>query len=89
MFPNVVNCTTIVWYRQWPDEGLQAVAEKAAQEMFLEAQLSKKLVAVAKFMHTSAISLSAQCLKVEGRHNYVTPSSYLELLQNMKVLLMT
>lgn len=36
MFPNVVNCTTIVWYRQWPDEGLQAVAEKAAQEMFLE-----------------------------------------------------
>lgn len=40
-------------------------------------------------MHTSAISLSAQCLKAEGRHNYVTPSSYLELLQNMKVLLMT
>ena len=28
MFPNIVNCTTIVWYFQWPENGLGAVAQK-------------------------------------------------------------
>lgn len=33
MFPNLVNCTTIIQYTQWPEQGLEAVAYKRLQEM--------------------------------------------------------
>ena len=87
MFPNIVNCTTIVWYKQWPEEGLEAVGHKIISEMYLDVTLTRKLVILCKRMHISAIELSNTYLKNEGRHNYITPSSYLELLNNLKSLL--
>ncbi len=59
MFPNIVNCTTIVWYKEWPDEALQAVATKIIAEMQLEGNLITKLVPMCKAMHLSAINLSS------------------------------
>lgn len=36
-------------------------------------------------MHTSVFALSQRYLQLEGRHNYVTPNSYLELMKLFKV----
>jgi len=28
MFPSIINCWTINWINQWPDDALKSVAEK-------------------------------------------------------------
>ena len=58
MFPNIINCTTIVQYKQWPEEALEAVAHKLIAEMYLDGSLSRKLVNTSKHMHLSALELS-------------------------------
>lgn len=40
-----------------------------------------------KKIHTDIISLSSKFLKEQKRYNYVTPTSYLELIQTYKTLL--
>jgi dynein heavy chain len=35
MFPAIVNCTTIDWYSEWPQDALLEVAEKYIQEVSL------------------------------------------------------
>ena len=32
-FPALVNCCTIDWFSEWPEEALQSVAQSALQEM--------------------------------------------------------
>ncbi|EGR32330.1 hypothetical protein IMG5_087930 [Ichthyophthirius multifiliis] len=86
-FPNIVNCTTIIQYKQWPEEALEAVAHKLIAEMYLDGAQSRKLVNISKKMHLSAIDLSQEYYREEKRINYITPSSYLELLSNLKSLL--
>lgn len=39
-------------------------------------------------MHQSSLDLSSEYLRNEKRVNYITPSSYLELLNNLKSLLL-
>lgn len=67
MFPNIVNCTTIIWYREWPDEGLQAVAQKMISGMEIEANTSRNLVQVCKFFHKNVKEISDLYKKAEGR----------------------
>ena len=87
MFPSLVNCSTIVWYKQWPVEALEAVAQKTIQDMLFESNLGTPLVNTCIFMHQKTLNLSANYLIHEGRYNYVTPSSYLELLNQIQKLL--
>ncbi|KRX05785.1 P-loop containing nucleoside triphosphate hydrolase [Pseudocohnilembus persalinus] len=86
MFPNIVNCSSIIQYTQWPEEGLEAVAHKMLHEMdSVDHTVQRKLVHICKDLHKSALNLSEKYLQEQGRHNYITPSSYLELIYNMKI----
>lgn len=80
MFPSIVNCTTIVWYKQWPEEALEAVANKFLDDMQFEPNVQKALVTLCQQMHENVISLSDTYKVKEKRFNYVTPSHYLELI---------
>ncbi|KAL4429302.1 hypothetical protein ABPG74_002288 [Tetrahymena malaccensis] len=86
-FPNIVNCTNIIWYKQWPEEALDAVGHKLISELYLDGSISRKLVNTCKHLHQSSLDLSQEYLRNEKRVNYITPSSYLELLHNLKILL--
>jgi hypothetical protein len=46
MFPAIVNCTTIDWYSEWPQDALLEVAEKYIQEVSLG---SEKQVSIVRF----------------------------------------
>ena len=46
MFPAIVNCTTIDWYSEWPQDALLEVAEKYIQEVSLG---SEKQVSFVRF----------------------------------------
>ncbi|CAD7701708.1 unnamed protein product [Ostreobium quekettii] len=87
--PSLVNCCTVDWFTKWPTDALEAVAFKFLKEMDLEEDLRKRLVGCCKSIHKKAQESSEQFLADLGRHNYVTPTSYLELISMFQSLLQT
>jgi len=85
-FPSLVNCCTIDWFTAWPQEALEAVAERFLQDVELDGQTGS-IIKMCKQVHQDIMELSVQYKEQEGRHNYVTPTSYLELIQTYKDLL--
>ncbi|KAJ3385211.1 Dynein heavy chain 7, axonemal [Entophlyctis sp. JEL0112] len=87
MFSAIVNCCTIDWYHEWPEDALQAVAKQFFSDLDLSDGVRDSVVVMCRYFHQSAINLSTKFLINLNRHNYVTPTSYLELLNAYKMLL--
>ncbi|KAI9189908.1 hypothetical protein H9P43_001341 [Blastocladiella emersonii ATCC 22665] len=87
MFPSLVNCCTIDWFQKWPDDALQVVANKFLEDVELDAAVRGAVVDMCKTFHQDTIALSTRFFNEVRRFNYVTPTSYLELIQTFKVLL--
>ncbi|XP_059835308.1 dynein axonemal heavy chain 3 [Hypanus sabinus] len=87
MFPSLINCCTIDWFQVWPRDALEMVAHKFLEDVELEYEVRKEVVAMCKYFQESARNLSTKYFSVLRRYNYVTPTSYLELIQTFKVLL--
>lgn len=88
MYPGLVNCTTIDWFHTWPAEALQEVAMKfLASVEFTESDYRQKIATVFAEMHLSVIASSGRMLLELKRHNYVTPTNYLELVKGYRSLL--
>ncbi|KAH8062371.1 dynein light chain binding protein [Aureococcus anophagefferens] len=87
-FPSIVNCCTIDWFAEWPEEALQSVATRSMTEtdLKLEEHL-QSVVTFVKHAHMSVARKSETFLSELGRHNYVTPTSYLELLSTYNQVL--
>ncbi|XP_057310450.1 dynein axonemal heavy chain 3-like isoform X2 [Hydractinia symbiolongicarpus] len=89
MFPSLINCCTIDWFQAWPDDALEMVANKFLQDVEMEEHVRNASVVMCKSFHESVRKLSERYFEVLRRHNYVTPTSYLELIQTFKSLLRT
>jgi dynein heavy chain, axonemal len=87
MFPSLVNCCTINWFQVWPEDALDMVASKFLEEIEMEEETKKNVIEMCKTFHTGSRNLSKQFFENLRRHNYVTPTSYLELIQTYKQLL--
>ncbi|XP_063098622.1 dynein axonemal heavy chain 2 isoform X7 [Cavia porcellus] len=88
-YPALVNCTTINWFSEWPREALLEVAEKYLVGVDLGPQenIHKKVAQIFVTMHWSVAQYSQKMLLELRRHNYVTPTNYLELVSGYKKLL--
>jgi dynein heavy chain len=86
-FSSIVNCCTIDWFQSWPDDALQAVAKQFFKDIEIESSMVGPVVETCQYFHQYTINLSAKFLSSLSRHNYVTPTSYLELLNAYKLLL--
>ena len=87
MFPSLVNCCTIDWFQPWPGEGLIAVAGQFLADLQLDPTLQKAVVDQCMSFQQSARLLSEKFLSEMSRYNYVTPTSYLNLISTFKSLL--
>ncbi|KAI8621842.1 dynein heavy chain and region D6 of dynein motor-domain-containing protein [Chytriomyces sp. MP71] len=87
MFSSIVNCCTIDWFHEWPEDALQAVAKQFFSDLEVDDSIRDAIVVMCRHFHQSAINLSTKFLSNLSRHNYVTPTSYLELLNAYKMLL--
>ncbi|ESO02274.1 hypothetical protein HELRODRAFT_188646 [Helobdella robusta] len=87
MFPSLINCCTIDWFHSWPDDALEMVANKFFEDLHLDEAIHKETVIMCKHFHLSVIELSTMFYNELRRHNYVTPTSYLELILTFKKLL--
>eukprot|EP00736_Rhodelphis_marinus_P006943 Rmarinus@m.24609 len=86
-FPSLVNCCTIDWFLPWPGEALRSVAIRALKEVELEDHVKERCVDLFVEIHTSVEAKSTQYLQELRRYNYVTPTSYLELMSTYQRLL--
>ncbi|KAK9398328.1 dynein heavy chain 2 axonemal [Crotalus adamanteus] len=93
-YPALVNCTTIDWFSEWPKEALLEVAEKYLEGVDLGLvergsldTMQKRVAKIFVTMHWSVARYSHKMLLELRRHNYVTPTNYLELVSGYKKLL--
>ncbi|XP_042559183.1 dynein axonemal heavy chain 3 isoform X2 [Clupea harengus] len=87
MFPSLINCCTIDWFQAWPTDALEMVAHKFLQDVELEDNIRVEVVEMCKTFQESVRLLSERYYSQLRRHNYVTPTSYLELILTFKTLL--
>ncbi|XP_028438243.1 dynein heavy chain 12, axonemal isoform X1 [Perca flavescens] len=86
-FPSLINCCTIDWFQPWPEEALERVANSFLESLEMSENERQMVIPICKTFHTSAKQLSEKFLSELGRHNYVTPTSYLELIAAFRLLL--
>ncbi|XP_039430309.1 dynein axonemal heavy chain 7 isoform X2 [Culex pipiens pallens] len=86
-FPSIVNCCTIDWFQPWPKDALVAVATKFLSTVEMPVKERNVCIDMCMEFHTSTQELSEEFLIRLNRHNYVTPTSYLELIHTFKTLL--
>ncbi|CAD7932621.1 unnamed protein product [Amoebophrya sp. A25] len=94
MFPALVNCCTIDWFMEWPAEALYNVAK---QQMAGDGagSVQSKLAGVSmegvlntfKVIHQSVEQCALRYFEEVKRKSYVTPTSYLELLNSFSKVL--
>ena len=88
MFPSLVNCCTIDWFSEWPDEALASVAQSSLTEEQLTLYgHTDDCVAFFQLVHQGVATASQEYHDTLRRYNYVTPTSYLELLGTFKSVL--
>ncbi|OQR93149.1 dynein heavy chain [Achlya hypogyna] len=87
-FPSMINCCTIDWFTAWPADALVAVAEKFLRDVQMESEATRRgIVDTCQFFHVQVEALSDTYLQCLRRQNYVTPTSYLELIVAFKTFL--
>ena len=87
MFPSLVNCCTIDWFTEWPDEALRSVANHFLIDIDLAEDIKHGVVDICVDMQKRVSEMSVDFLQSLRRHYYVTPTSYLELISTFKKLL--
>jgi dynein heavy chain len=79
-FPSLITCCTIDWFTEWPQEALRSVANTFIADTPVTEEILAGVIDVCMEMHLS-VSVASQKFSVElQRHNYVTPTAYLDLL---------
>lgn len=86
-FPALVNCCTIDWLHPWPEDALLAVATTFLSEIDMATDERHACIEMCQYFHTSTQDLTKDFLRQLNRYNYVTPTSYLELINTFKDLL--
>ncbi|KAL5106320.1 hypothetical protein TcWFU_007241 [Taenia crassiceps] len=86
-FPALVNCTTIDWFHEWPEEALLSVSRRFVSEIsLLDPSLYEPTSTFMSHVHKTVNDVSRDYLTYERRYNYTTPKSFLEqihLYENM------
>ncbi|KAL4716976.1 hypothetical protein ACJJTC_012787 [Scirpophaga incertulas] len=78
-FPALINCTSINWFHEWPQEALVSVAMSFLDDLHvLPIDLKNSIARFMAHVHTTVNVMSKAYLSTERRYNYTTPKSYLE-----------
>jgi len=86
-FPSLVNCCTIDWYTEWPEDALTAVAQRFLGEVEMEEIVRQGCIDMCSIFHAETRILAVDFKNTLKRIYYATPTSFLELIQTFKTLL--
>ena len=79
--------TYVLWIQAWPNDALEMVANKFLEDVDMSEDMRWRCVSMCQHFHQSVRSLSDRYFAILRRINYVTPTSYLELILTFKTLL--
>lgn len=85
MFPSLIACCTIDWFAEWPGEALLSVAKaqlSCDDSAEIEPELMGQLSDCFQFFHLKASEVTEKFFVETRRRSYVTPTSYLSLLNS-------
>ena len=57
-FPSLVNCCTIDWFQSWPEDALEAVAQKFLEETDMTDEERRACIDICKYFHVSTQTVS-------------------------------
>ncbi len=87
-FPAIINCTSIDWFHEWPEEALKSVARRFLTDLdLLPGELQESVSQFMAYVHKSVNDMSVVYLTNDKRYNYTTPKSFLEQISLYKRLL--
>jgi len=89
MFPSLVNCTTIDWFLEWPVDALVAVAHEYLHKATFPQNYLNDIVNICVDMQERVIKYSEKYKLELRRYYYVTPMSFIELLNLFESLIRT
>lgn len=89
MFPGLINCTSIDWFHEWPEDALIGVANKFLEEIVTlpDEEMRQRIAEHMSFVHLSIHEANREFRLQQRRNNYATPTSFLELIKFYKSLL--
>lgn len=87
MFPSLVNCCTIDWFAEWPEEALYSVGKQQMTIEDLQLPNLEGILSVFALIHQSVEKAAAKVLDTLKRAIYITPTSFLELIGAFKKVL--
>ena len=87
-FPSLINCCTIDWFVQWPEEALLSVSQSffdtkdnpTSEYTCIPEDLVEPVSKMCVEIHTSTERKAEEFYHKLGRRFYTTPTSYLELI---------
>ena len=90
LFPALVNCTTIDWFLDWPNEGLSSVANFYLQSVQdVQANIISGVAHVCSSIFNDLKSRADELLHKEGRFVYTTPQTFIDFLRAFSHFLMS
>jgi dynein heavy chain len=90
MFPSLVNCCTIEWLQKWPEEALLNVASIFLDGLEfdgLTGDMRSNLYKMCVYVHQTVEEMCPIFYNALRRNVYVTPKSYLDVIETYKELL--
>lgn len=91
-FPAIVNTTVIDWFQPWPEEALTSVGREKLRDLQDTLDNEELYESVIKFMPYSFSivgNMADRMHEADRRYTYVTPKSFLELLELFKEMYKT
>lgn len=82
-FPSLVNCCTLDWFDNWPEQALKTVSEQffTANEMIGDNEtLRAGIISMFPKVHRSVELLAEQFFEEQKRRVYITPKTFLDAL---------
>ena len=80
-FPALVNCTSINWFHEWPEDALVSVSKKFLQDLpSIPEDVRDPIARFMAYVHQTVTEMSVLYKMNDKRFNYTTPKSFLELI---------
>ncbi|KAJ8931053.1 hypothetical protein NQ314_016082, partial [Rhamnusium bicolor] len=82
LFPALINCCTIDWFEDWPEQALAEVAHAWMEDVNLDEDVKNYSVVACKYFHVEARKSSDEFFRTLNRKTYITSASYLGLIRS-------